>query len=163
MGTLSRSSVASVLYLLTTSLTQKRERGRFDVCSRKGDMRWVRERSEDLEWYRSISWERKGQELGRRSGPQIKGHSPNCGDSPFRPDCCERKWIMRDIMCKGYECVHLVLGLSRQAQFQTARGYHVKEDIDREPGLTNITSSTEQGKARGYNNKKSCHRKLGHW
>lgn len=62
-------------------------------------------------------------------------------------------------MCKGYECVHLVLGLSRQAQFQTARAT-CHEDIDREPGLTNITSSTEQGKARGYNNKKSCHRKL---
>lgn len=60
-------------------------------------------------------------------------------------------------MCKGYERVHLVLGLSRQAQFQTAPAT-CHEDINREPGLINITSSTEQGKARGYNNKKSCHR-----
>lgn len=64
---------------------------------------------------------------------------------------------MRETMCKGYECVHLVLGLSRQAQFQTARATCI-EDIDREPDLTKITSSTEQGKTSGYNNEKACHR-----
>lgn len=66
---------------------------------------------------------------------------------------------MREIIYKGHECVHLVLGLSREAQFQTARAT-CHEDIDREPGLTNVTSSTEQGKASGNNNKKACHRPI---
>lgn len=53
---------------------------------------------------------------------------------------------MREVMCKGLVSAHFVLDLSRQAQFQTVLAI-CHEDLDTVPGLTSISSRSEQGKS----------------